>query len=221
MTEPSPFRVYVFDAFGTLFDVHSAVARRREDVGAEADRLSDLWRAKQLEYSWVRSLMGRYRDFWAVTEEALDFAAERVGGLAPELRAGLLEAYRELDPYPEAARVLAALRRRGAATAILSNGSPAMLERAVSAGRLVGVLDAVLSVDPLSVFKTDPRTYALVCDRFGVSPEEVSFQSSNRWDVAGARAFGFATAWINRSGAPDEYPDLPPDRVLTDLDGLL
>jgi 2-haloacid dehalogenase len=214
-------KVYVFDAYGTLFDVHSAVARHRATIGPAADRLSELWRTKQLEYSWVRSLVGRYRDFWSLTEDALDFAAAKTGGIAPEARAALLEAYRALDPYPEVREVLGQLKARGAATAILSNGSPAMLEAGVSAAGIGDLLDDVLSVDELKVFKTDPRTYALATRRFEVAPGDVSFQSSNRWDIAGATAFGFRCAWINRASAPDEYRELAPDRTLRDLKGLL
>lgn len=214
--------VYVFDAYGTLFDVHSAVARHRAAIGPEADRLSALWRTKQLEYTWTRSLMSRYRDFWALTEEALDFGiAATAVNVAAELRDDLLDAYRTLDAYPEVPGVLAVLKARGAATAILSNGTPKMLGAAIEAAGIGDLLDAVLSVDPLKLFKTAPRAYGLVGERFGCEPEEVSFQSSNRWDIAGASAFGFRTVWINRPGAPDEYGDLPPDRVLSGIDGLL
>jgi 2-haloacid dehalogenase len=215
------YPVYVFDAYGTLFDVHSAVARHRDAVGPKADVLSETWRAKQLEYAWTRTLMGRYRDFWTLTEEALDAAAAKAGGLAPELRILLLDAYLELAAYPEVAGVLSALKARGAKTAVLSNGSPDMLEAAIASAGLGPLLDAALSVDALRLFKTDPRAYALVSERFGAARNEVSFQSSNRWDVAGATAFGFRTVWINRAAAPDEYADLPPERVLGSLEGLL
>lgn len=221
MNDVAEPRVFVFDAYGTLFDVHSAVARHREAIGEEADRLSALWRVKQLEYSWTRSLMSRYRDFWTLTEEALDFAiGSTVGEIPGRLRDELLDAYRTLDAYPEVPGVLAALKARGAATGILSNGSPEMLRQAVDAAGIGEMLDAVLSVDALQLYKTAPRAYRLVDERFGCSPSEVSFQSSNRWDIAGARAYGFRTVWINRTGAPDEYPDLPPDRLLAGLEGL-
>lgn len=213
--------VFVFDAYGTLFDVHSAVARHEAAIGPEARRLSTLWRVKQLEYSWTRSLMRRYRDFWALTTEALDFAiAATCGQLPADLRRALLDAYRTLDAYPEVPGVLTTLRDGGAATAILSNGSPEMLRQAVDAAGIADLLDAVLSVDALELYKTAPAAYRLVDERFGRAPSEVSFQSSNRWDIAGAKAYGFRTVWINRTGAPDEYPDLPPDRVLLGLEGL-
>jgi 2-haloacid dehalogenase len=214
------FPLYVFDAYGTLFDVHSAVARHRDLVGSQAERLSDLWRTKQLEYTWTRSLMGAYRDFDQLTRDALDFAAARCGGLAPEAREALIAAYQTLDAYPDAALALAGLRARGAKTVILSNGTRASLARAVRSAGLEHLLDESLSVDPLGVFKTAPAAYELVCQRYGLRPEQVSFQSSNRWDVAGAAKFGFRALWINRTGAPDEYLDLPPAQILGNLELL-
>lgn len=213
--------LYVFDAYGTLFDVHSAVARHKNLVGPQAERLSELWRTKQLEYTWTRSLMGAYRDFDALTREALDFAAARCGGLTQEAREKLLEAYETLDAYADAASTLAALRAQGAKCVILSNGTPAALERAVRSAGLQDLLDPSLSADALKIFKTAPAVYQSACDRYGVEPAQVSFQSSNRWDVAGAARFGFRAVWINRSGAPDEYADLPPARLCASLSGLL
>ncbi|RAI00930.1 haloacid dehalogenase type II [Acuticoccus sediminis] len=213
-------KVYVFDAYGTLFDVHAAVRKYKDDVGPDADQLSAVWRQKQLEYSWVRSLAGRYRDFWALTEDALD-TAFRVVPTAPRgMRERLLDAYRELDAYPEVIDVLTQLRDAGAQVAILSNGNQAMLELAVKAARIGGLLDDILSVDSLKTYKPLPAVYELVTTRFRVFPEAVSFQSSNRWDVAGATAFGFRTVWINRGGAPDEYSDMPPAVTLSSLKGL-
>ncbi len=215
------FSAYVFDAYGTLFDVHAAVRWHAAAIGPDGAALSELWRQKQLEYSWVRGLAGRYRDFWALTEDALDFALARFPAVDRSVRPSLLEAYRALEAYSEVTEVLGALKQRGAHLAILSNGSPEMLEAAVGSSGLDALLDAVLSVDALATFKTNPRTYALVTERFGVTAEAVSFQSSNRWDIAGATAFGFRTVWINRSGQPDEYLDLPPAKAVGDLRGLL
>ena len=213
--------LYVFDAYGTLFDVHSAVGRHRSEIGPGADRISELWRTKQLEYSWVRTLMGRMRSFQTLTEDALDFAVARCGGISAGLRAKLLLAYAELDAYPDVRPALEGLRAGGARTAILSNGSKAMLAQAIASARLAEYLDASLSVDEAGAFKTDPRTYGLVGAYFGTRPNEVAFVSSNRWDVAGAAAFGFRAFWINRAGVPDEYLDLPPVAVLTSLTDLL
>jgi 2-haloacid dehalogenase len=212
--------IYVFDAYGTLFDVHSAVARYRKEIGADADRLSELWRMKQLEYTWTRTLMGAYLDFAALTELSLDYAGQRCGGLSADLRRKLLEAYRSLDAYPDVAACLTALKARGFATAILSNGTPALLDMAVTSAGISHLIDACLSVDEIMTYKTAPETYRLVLERFGVRPGQVSFQSSNRWDIAGAHRFGFQTVWINRTGLPDEYPDLPAGRVLPSLSQL-
>ena len=214
------FPAYVFDAYGTLFDVHSAVGRHRAHIGAQAEVLSNLWRTKQLEYTWVRSLMGRYRTFDELTTEALDFAARRCGGISRTLRDALLQSYRTLDAYPEVAGALARLRAAGARTAILSNGTPEMLASAITSAGLAAHFDAVLSVDELRIYKTAPEVYQMACERLNARPAEISFQSSNRWDIAGASAFGYRTAWINRTDQPDEYGDCPPDAVYKSLDGL-
>jgi 2-haloacid dehalogenase len=213
--------VFVFDAYGTLFDVHAAVRRHAASMGPAAEQVSLLWRAKQLEYSWVRSLAGRYQDFWTLTEQALDYALAVVPGADPSVRGDLLESYRKLDCYPEIPELIRRIRRDGKQMAILSNGSPAMLASAVAAAGLDGCFDAIISVDEARAYKTDQRVYDLVTTWFRVYPDAVSFQSSNRWDVAGATAYGFRTVWINRSGAPDEYPDLAPSAVLPSLEGLL
>ena len=212
--------VYVFDAYGTLFDVHSAVRRHREEIGAHADEMSELWRVKQLEYTWTRTLMGEYRDFRVLTAQALDYAAARFGGLSAGLREKLIAAYERLDAYRDAAPALHALKDAGAQTAILSNGTPEMLDNAVQSAGLAGLIDRVLSVDAVRQFKTAPEAYALVDQAFGVSRPSISFQSSNRWDIAGAAKFGFRTVWINRPGQPDEYADLPPDATLKSLEAL-
>ncbi|MDN2583597.1 haloacid dehalogenase type II [Aquibium sp. ELW1220] len=211
---------YVFDAYGTLFDVHAAVRRHAEAIGPDGQLLSEIWRAKQLEYSWVRTLMGSYQDFWQLTQQALDFAFARVPSADRSLRQTLLDAYWRLDCYPEVPAVLKALKADGARLAILSNGSPAMLEAAVKSAGLDLVLDDVFSVDAVRKFKTDPSVYDIVTTALRVYPNAVSFQSSNRWDVAGAAKFGFRTVWINRSGQPDEYLDHPPSVILPSLGGL-
>ena len=218
---PAQTRAVVFDAYGTLFDVHSAVARHADRVGPDAARLSEVWRAKQLEYSWVLSLAERYEPFWRLTEKALDYALARHPGVDPTVRPLLLDAYRSLDAYPEVRRTLEALRGRGLGTGILSNGDPAMLQAAVSSVGLRGLLDPVLSVEAAGVFKTSPRTYDLVCDALSVSPQEVVFVSSNRWDIAGAAAFGLTPVWINRFGLPDEYTEFAPRAVVSSLEKLL
>lgn len=215
------YSAYVFDAYGTLFDVHAAVRRHAGAVGPDGQLLSEIWRAKQLEYSWVRTLAGAYADFWQLTEQSLDYALQRVPSADPGLRDKLLEAYWHLDCYPEVPAVLKALKADGSRLAILSNGSPAMLEAAVKSAALDLVLDDIFSVDMVQRFKPDPAVYDLVTTGWRLYPGSVSFQSSNRWDVAGATKFGFRTVWINRSAQPDEYREFPPGAILPSLEGLL
>ncbi|ODS56877.1 MAG: haloacid dehalogenase, type II [Agrobacterium sp. SCN 61-19] len=217
----SGHQAYVFDAYGTLFDVHAAVRLHADAVGPDAQALSDLWRVKQLEYTWVTSLMGQYRDFRALTEDALDFCLARFPGVDKGLRADLLDAYRKLDCFVEVPEVLAALRKTGARIAILSNGTPAMLDEAVAAAGIGHLIDDIFSVDPLKIYKTAPAAYALVTSSLRVSAPDIAFQSSNRWDIAGAKAFGMTCNWINRSGAPNEYADFASDKVLSSLSGLV
>ena len=215
-----PFKVFAFDAYGTLFDVHAAVRRHADAVGPDAAKVSDLWRAKQLEYTWVRTLMGAHRDFWALTTEALDFALRRFPPADAGVRSRLLEAYHALEAYPEVRPVMKALRDGGARLAILSNGTREMLAAAVASAGIGDLLDAVISIDEIGIYKTDRRVYGLVGKHFTVEPADVSFQSSNRWDIAGAAACGFRTVWVNRTGQPDEYGDLPPAAVVETLSGL-
>ena len=216
-----PATAFVFDAYGTLFDVHAAIARHRNEIGPDADRLSELWRAKQLEYSWTLTLADRYLDFWSLTQQALDHAFARLPSADRRLRGKLLEAYRQLDAFADARATLKELKRRGHRTAILSNGSPDMLEAAVAAAGLGTDLDFVLSVDSIRKYKPRPEVYALVPAAMRVEPADVVFVSSNRWDVMGAASFGFRAAWINRANLPDEYADRPPAVVLKDLTALL
>jgi 2-haloacid dehalogenase len=209
--------IFVFDAYGTLFDVHAAIARHRTAAGPDAERFSELWRQKQLEYTWTLTLSGRYVDFWTLTERALDYAFARIPSVARALRPQLLDAYLKLDAFADARAATAALKSQGVHTAILSNGSPGMLQSAVEASGMSPLLDALLSVDAVRMYKPRPEVYALVTERFAVQPREVVFVSSNRWDVMGAAAYGFRPLWVNRAKMPDEYAELPPVRVVTDL----
>lgn len=214
----------VFDAYGTLFDVHSAVGRYRERLGDRADVVSMTWRTKQLEYTWLRSLMGRYVDFWQVTAHALDFAMESQSVEDAALRDDLLQAYLSLECYPEVPEVLAALRAAGIKTAVLSNGSPMMLGSAVDNSGIAPLLDAVISVDRLGVFKPDMRVYQSAIETLDVGRDQVSFQSSNAWDAAAAATFGFKVAWCNRFGqARERLPDAPHAEIrsLSELPALL
>ena len=213
-------RACVFDAYGTLFDVNSPVQKLATEIGDKAADLAVLWRRKQLEYTWTLTLAGRYLDFWTLTERARDFAFARCPSVDAGLKPKLLDAYLTLAAFADARDVLRGLKRRGEATAILSNGSPQMLAAAVATAGIGGDLDEVLSVDAIRVYKPRPEVYALVTERFRVAPGEVVFASSNRWDVMGAAAFGFRTAWVNRAKMPEEYGPAPA-AVLADLDGLM
>ncbi len=217
-------RACVFDAYGTLFDVHSAVGKHRARLGDAADQLSAVWRTKQLEYTWLRSLMGRHADFWQVTREALDFAFEMHGVKDSELSADLMEAYLQLTCYSEVPAALAELKKRGFHIAILSNGTPAMLESAVKNSQLEETIPQIFSVETAGVFKPDPRVYQIAVDALGLKPEEIVFQSSNAWDAAGAAAFGLKVVWINRFGqSPERLPGKPRAEIkdLSELPELL
>jgi 2-haloacid dehalogenase len=217
MSSPS---VYVFDAYGTLFDVHAAIARHRAAAGPDADRFSEIWRLKQLEYAWTFTLAGHYTDFWMLTERALDYAFDRLPSVSPALRGKLLDAYLTLDAFADARAALTELKARGLRIAILSNGTPHMLETAVQASGIAPLCDAVLSVDEVRMYKPRPEVYALVTRRFGVEPGEVVFVSSNRWDIMGAASFGFRAVWVNRAQMPPEYPHQPPAYTVAGLSAL-
>lgn len=199
-------KVALFDLYGTLVDVHSAVARQRHLVGteAEAETFSKLWRAKQLEYTWLRSLMGNYANFWVVTGDALDFAMETCGveDRGGATRAALMDAYLSLEAYLEVAATLAELQAAGITTAIMSNGSRPMIEAAVTSAGLTRLLDSLISVDDAKVYKSHPKAYQLSCDRFGIQPQEAVFLSANPFDIAGASSFGHRVIRVNRVGEP-------------------
>ena len=208
---------YVFDAYGTLFDVHAAIARHRTAAGPDAERFSEIWRLKQLEYAWTLTLAGHYADFWTLTERALDYAFDCLPTVNRALRSKLLDAYLTLDAFSDARAVLTELKQRRLRTAILSNGTPHMLEGAVQASGIAPLCDAVLSVDAVRMYKPRREVYALVTARFALRPQEIVFVSSNRWDVMGAAAFGFRPLWVNRTRMPDEYAEHPPLRSVPDL----
>jgi 2-haloacid dehalogenase len=214
----STIRGYVFDAYGTLFDVHSVVEAGRQ-ITADPATLSATWRQKQLEYTWLRALMGDYLDFWAVTESALRYTIRRLALAATEAQVRrLMDAYLALAPFPE---VTAALERLGGRPrAILSNGTPAMLAAAVASSGLGAHLEHVLSVDAVRTYKPSRAVYALGPRALGIPPAELLFVSSNGWDVAGAKAFGYRVAWCNRTGAPQEELGARPDLVVGALDEL-
>jgi 2-haloacid dehalogenase len=210
-------RACVFDAYGTLFDYASAAARCRDVLGERIGPLTALWRDKQLQYTWLRGLQGRHADFWQVTGDALDFALETLGIAEPGLRERLMNLYLGLEPFPEVRDCLARLRGAGLKTAILSNGSPRMLDAVVKGAGLEGLLDAVLSVEAAGVFKPHPKVYALATASFGLDARAIAFQSSNAWDAYAASAFGMQVVWCNRYGQRPERLPGKPDREIRSL----
>ena len=215
-----PLRALVFDAYGTLFNVHSVMTTCEALFPGKGGALSQLWRTRQLEYSWLRSLMGRHVDFNQVTRESLQVACMSLGiTYSDAVSAQLNNAYRTLALFDDTLPTLKQLRRQQPAIqlAILSNGAAEMLNAVVAYNKLDGILDAVLSVDEVAVFKPDPRVYQLACDRLRLSREEIGFVSSNGWDAAGAKSFGFKTFWINRANAPVDALGVTPDLMLNSL----
>ncbi len=224
MTKLSGIRACVFDAYGTIFDFASAAARCADIPEEKRGALTMLWRDKQLQYTWLRTLQGRYADFWQVTGEALDFALESLGLASPALRERLMQLYLTLEAFPEVPETLRTLRATGFTTAILSNGSPAMLEAVVRGAGLHDLFDAVLSADAVKAFKTHPSVYEYGLRALGVGAHETSFQSSNAWDAYAASAFGMRVVWCNRYGQrPERLPGAPDHEVrsLAELPELL
>ncbi|MBQ4827412.1 haloacid dehalogenase type II [Leisingera sp. HS039] len=218
-----PITTCIFDAYGTLFDVTAAARQAAsepefphlQDSWAE---LANNWRLKQLQYTWLRAITNAHADFWDVTQNGLDWAMEAAGLAADAaLRQRLLDLYWQLQAYPEVPAMLNTLKSAGMNTAILSNGSPAMLDGAVQSAGLGNVLDGVLSVESVGIFKPDARVYDMVGARFNCAREEVLFVSSNGWDAAGASGYGFVTAWVNRAGEPVDRLPWKPAHILPDL----
>jgi 2-haloacid dehalogenase len=207
----------VFDAYGTLFDFASAARGCADVLGDGIDRLTALWRDKQLQYTWLRALQGRHADFWQVTGDALDFALATLAIDKPGLRERLMNLYLTLDAFPEVPDMLKRLKAAGLRTAILSNGSPVMLDAVVKAAGLDALLDAVLSVEAVGVYKPHPKVYQLAVDRLAAPAETIAFQSSNAWDAYAASAFGMRVVWCNRYGQQRERLPGAPDRSVRSL----
>ncbi|MEQ8901867.1 MAG: haloacid dehalogenase type II [Roseovarius sp.] len=221
-----PITTCIFDAYGTLFDVAAAARSAASEPGRETfarhwPAIAEKWRLKQLQYTWLRAVMGEHVGFWQVTQDGLDWALEAEGlGDDTELRERLLQLYWELEAFPEVPAMLAALKEAGKDTAILSNGAPDMLDGAVKSAGIGALLDDVLSVESVGIFKPARVVYDLVGQRFGCAPEEVLFVSSNGWDACAAAGYGFNTVWVNRAGDPVDRLPAAPNRQLTDLSGI-
>jgi 2-haloacid dehalogenase len=207
----------VFDAYGTLFDFASAARGCSDVLGDAIEKLTALWRDKQLQYTWLRAVQGRHADFWQVTGDALDFALETLAIEKSGLRDRLMNLYLTLEPFPEVPEVLRRLKTAGLRTAILSNGSPMMLDAAVRGSGLGTLVDAVLSVESVGVYKPHPKVYQLAIDRLGIPPAAIAFQSSNAWDAYAASAFGMQVVWCNRYGQRPERLPGKPDRMVRSL----
>ena len=218
-----PITTCIFDAYGTLFDVAAAARQAASEpafskIKDNWPQLADHWRLKQLQYTWLRAITDAHTDFWQVTQDGLDWALEKVGVDGdPALRERLLALYWELQAYPEVPTMLKALKDAGLNTAILSTGSPAMLDGAVQSAGISALLDDNLSVQSVGIFKPDARVYDLVGQRFDCAKDEVLFVSSNGWDAAGASGYGFTTAWVNRANEPMDRLPWTPQHQLRDL----
>ena len=207
----------VFDAYGTLFDFASAAKSCADVLGDQADRLTALWRDKQLQYSWLRAVQGRHAEFWQVTGDGLDYALDTLGIDRPGLRDRLMALYLALETFPEVPAMLRQLKQAGMRTAILSNGSPRMLDAIVTGAKIDGLLDAVLSVEEVGIYKPHPKVYQLAVDRLGVPAAAIAFQSSNAWDAYAASAFGMKVVWCNRYNQRRERLPGAPDREISSL----
>jgi 2-haloacid dehalogenase len=206
----------VFDAYGTLFDVNSAARSAQDELGARWQPLADLWRTKQLQYTWLRGLGGHHADFWTVTSDALSFALESLQQGDEALHRRLMTLYLSLNVYPEVRDTLERLKAGGLKLAILSNGTPAMLAAAAANSGIADLLDAVLSVEEVGVYKPHPSVYRLASDRLQLGPERICFLSSNGWDAYAAKAFGFRVLWCNRfKQAPERLPGTPDAQIET------
>jgi len=220
MSKIQNVKACVFDAYGTLFDIHAPTAAIADELGDNAQSLSDLWRAKQLQYTWLRSLMDAYTDFWQVTGDGLDYALAAHDIDNPDIRQRLMDLYLTLDAYPDAVATLQKLKKAGYATGILSNGSPDMLTAAVNNSGLDKLLDEVMSVEDVGIFKPSARVYQMAVDRMGVLPRQICFVSANAWDASGAADFGFQVAHLNRFGQPAEKLPGVPKTVMNSLSDL-
>lgn len=217
-------KLCVFDAYGTLFDINSVTKHYCNELGDISEQFSNLWRSKQLEYTWLRSLMNRYDNFWCITEESLNYALDYFNIKNDFLKINLLKAYENINCYEEVPTTLSKLKERGISTAILSNASPNMLNMAIKNSKIDSHIDSCLSVDSLKIYKPHPTVYNLILEKYNLNKNEILFVSSNSWDVAGAKSFGFNVSWINRFNSKKEVLPFEPDielKSLMDLPNIL
>lgn len=215
-----PPKAYAFDAYGTLFNVAGAALRYRETLGVDAEAFAAHWRLKQIEYTWNLTLMGRYTDFWELTQRALDYTFEKFPLADRKLRQDLLDSYWKLDAYADTKPALEKLRANGSRAVIFTNGTPAMAKGAAESAGVSHLIEGIVSIDAIRKFKTTPDAYKHVCETLGLPHSDVALVSSNRWDVAGAISSGMRAIWCNRTGQPEEYPGLTAERTIKGLNEL-
>ncbi len=213
-------KAIVFDAYGTLFDVNSAAEKCKGKIGDKWEAFSYFWRATQLEYTWLRSLMKRHKDFWQITEESLD-KSMKVFNIDKNMKNELLNLYKILSPYPEVKEILENLKNKNFKLAILSNGTPALLKGLVKSNNLNNLFDDLFSIEEVKIYKPDSKVYDLPVKKYKVKPEEIVFLSANTWDVSGGGNYGYNSIWVNRSNHTFDKLDYSPIKELKDLKGLL
>ena len=210
----------VFDAYGTLFDVNSAAAKCKEKLGDKWENFANAWRTTQLEYTWLRSLMKRYQNFWKITEDSLDHTMTTFK-INKNMKKELLNLYKELNTYPEVEKCLATLKSKNIKIAILSNGTPDLLKRLVESNNIQNYFDNIISVENIKIYKPDPKVYEMPIKKYNCKPENICFLSSNTWDVSGGGVFGYKAIWVNRFNKIFDKLDYNPQYIINNLNQLL
>ena len=213
-------KAVVFDAYGTLFDVNSAAKKCKNKIGDKWEMFANFWRTTQLEYTWLRSLMKRHKDFWEITEDSLDKSMS-VYNIDKSLRDELLNLYKVLSPYPEVEEVLKSLKKKNLKLCILSNGTPELLNELVSSNNLKNLFDKIFSIEEVKVYKPDARVYELPIKKFKIQPKEITFLSANTWDVSGGGNYGYNSIWVNRNNSQFDFLDYQPKNEISNLSHLL
>ena len=213
-------KAYVFDAYGTLFDVNSAAAKCKEKLGSKWEGFANAWRTTQLEYTWLRSLMKKHKNFWEITEDSLDHTMETFK-IKKEMRNELLDLYKKLSPYPEVKKCLDGLKAKKIKIAILSNGTPELLKMLVENNNIQNYFDDIFSIETVGVYKPDSRVYEMPVKKYDCKPENICFMSSNTWDVSGSGVFGYSAVWVNRLNKVFDKLSYKPKYVINNLEELL
>ncbi len=213
-------KAVVFDAYGTLFDVNSAAEKCKDKIGTQWEAFANFWRTTQLEYTWLRSLMKRHKDFWDVTEDSLD-KSMKVFDINKNMKNELLSLYKILSPYPEVRRVLEELKKKNLKISILSNGTPDLLNELVESNKLNDLFDDLFSIEEVKIYKPDPRVYELPIKKYKIKSDEISFLSANTWDVSGGGNFGYNSIWVNRNNSVFDILDFQPKNEISNLTQLL